>query len=43
MPWGLIDGVGVYNDVARLRVEAELTRHGLGGTLPIQVKTGWYH
>jgi ssDNA thymidine ADP-ribosyltransferase, DarT len=43
MSWSLINGVGVYNEAARLRVEAELAARGLGGTVPVQVRSEWYY
>lgn len=43
MPWSLIAGIGVYNEVARLRVEALLAAHAGGGIPPVQVKPEWYY
>lgn len=43
MPWGLLTGVGVYNEAARRRVETVLTAHGIAGTIPVEVQTDWYY
>jgi hypothetical protein len=42
-PWNLVTAIGVYNDAARLRVEAELARAGRAGSLPVQVRPEWYY
>jgi hypothetical protein len=42
-PWGLVTEIGVYNEAARLRAESTLAVRGLGGTVPIRVRTGWYY
>jgi hypothetical protein len=38
-----VTGIGVYNDAARERVEAELEAHGQAGVVPVQVKSEWYY
>lgn len=42
-PWVLITGIGVYNEGARVRVEAELARVGRAGSLPVQIRREWYY
>jgi len=42
LPWELLTMIGVYNDAARRRVEAELAAHHCEAP-PVQVRTEWYY
>ena len=42
-PLRLLKGIGVYNDAARARVEAEVAAHGMAATLSVAVRPEWYY
>jgi hypothetical protein len=42
-PFNLVTGIGVYNEAARLRVEAELAANGIAATLTVEVRPEWYY
>jgi ssDNA thymidine ADP-ribosyltransferase, DarT len=42
-PLKLVTGIGVYNDAARARVEAEVAANGMTAVLPVEVHPEWYY